>query len=86
MIYQGVWFQEIHSLKYLAMIEPRKIRTVLNIVFEYWNYCVGSMAIITGFWLFFLKQIDKETFAYIIGAVITLKWVWKPKEKEGKND
>jgi hypothetical protein len=44
------------------------------------------MAIIAGFWLFFLKQIDKETFAYIIGAVITLKWVWKPKERGVKND
>lgn len=68
------------------MIEPRKLRNVLNIIFEYWNYCVGSMAIITGFWLFFLKQIDKETFAYIIGAVITLKWVWKPKEKKEINE
>ena len=67
------------------MTDPRKLRNVLNILFEYWNYCVGSMAIITGFWLFFLKKIDKETFAYIIGAVITLKWVWKPKEKEDKN-
>lgn len=67
------------------MINPKQLKLILEVVFQYWHYTVGSFAVIAGFWLFFLKKIDKETFAYIIGAVITLKWIWKPKETNKDN-
>lgn len=68
------------------MIDSKQLKNILEVVFQYWHYTIGSAAVIAGFWLFFLKKIDKEMFAYIIGAVITLKWIWKPKEKNLPNE
>ena len=66
-------------------IDPKKFKQIADLLMVYWHLTIGSLISVVAFWLFFTKKIDKDSFAYIIGAVVTLKGLWKPSEKGGND-
>lgn len=66
----------------MAARKVSKFRKVLDVILKYWRQTVGSLVILSSVFALIFKQIETETLAAIVAAMVAAGYIPKSSNNE----
>jgi hypothetical protein len=66
----------------MAARKVSKFRQVLDVILKYWRQTVGSLVILSSVFALIFKQIETETLAAIVAAMVAAGYIPKSSNNE----
>ena len=66
----------------MAARKVSKFRKVLDVILKYWRQTVGSLVILASVFALIFKQIETETLAAIVAAMVAAGYIPKSSNNE----